>query len=271
LLVEHQSTVSSNFYSCSVVAEFYDLVHGEMLAHIPVISTQEGLLDVVAVGSLLEFSTVFDHHYLGKKAFQEATEERNVAIWRYRLFQSWFNREFVLDINGENVNPCYIFNICLVQFGVALHSYAKRWKGSPHLSSASKELADIILAHIRSELPDLLGTFERSLEDNPSECHWFVWRGPGFQVIPRAELKGLAETNDWREDPVYGNPSGEEQDDGFSSPDDCTEGETIRPNRKHGHHQGKHLHVVVTFGNLFNNRRNFNNTYRPVECKPFQA
>jgi hypothetical protein len=61
----------------------------------------------------------------------------------------------------------------------------------------------IVLNHFRKEWQDLLGSFERLLNEDPSQCHWFTWTGPAFNVLPRPDSQVWTELEDWPEDPVY--------------------------------------------------------------------
>jgi hypothetical protein len=173
--------------------------------HVPDITTRDGLLDFIMVGNLLEFSTVFDHyHHVGIKIAPEWVEERNVARWRYRLFQSWFNRRFILDMKDVGVNPCYLFNKSLIGFADALCSYLKRWERKVKLGISVKGIISMVTTHIGTEWQDLLSGFEKLRSQDPSKGRSLTWDGPNFLVLARDDSQVWKELQDFPDDPVYG-------------------------------------------------------------------
>jgi hypothetical protein len=89
----------------------------------PNISSPEGLLDVIMVGNTLEFAFALNRHYTAKQTPPDVAEEQHVAMYRYRLFQSWYNRNYILNVEGQYLSPSYVFNRSLITFGAALCSY----------------------------------------------------------------------------------------------------------------------------------------------------
>jgi hypothetical protein len=178
------------------------LASAEALAHIPDITTKQGLLDLIMVGNMLEFGHAFDRNIPGKKAPPAIVEERNVAMWRYRIFQSWFNKHYILDISGQGVNPCYIFSQSLISFAAAMCAYVKRWEMKTNLG-VSPMVVTLVYSHIRSEWQDLLLPFER-LCRNKGRAHKFVWPHD-FRILRRDESQVWTELLDCLEDPIYTN------------------------------------------------------------------
>src|ERR1700738_742657 len=162
------------------------------------------------VGNLLEFGFVFDHAQFGTRVPPNVVEEQNVAVWRYRLFKRWFNHQYILSMEDKGLNPFYVFNRSLIDFGVALCSYANRWQKSHVLSIPSKNMTKLILGHIHKDWQDLLGSFEKALNEDPSACHWFSWRGGRFYILPRDERQVWGELFDWEANPIYTNIDQEE-------------------------------------------------------------
>jgi hypothetical protein len=181
------------------------------------------------VGNTLEFGQAFDRNIPGQKAPQPIVEERNVAMWRYRLFQSWFNRRYILIIGSQGVNPCYLFNRSLIGFAAAACLYVKRWENNAHLG-VSPKVVEIIVSHIRSEWQDLLRPFQKLCQDQ-QRAHTFSWTGPDFRILPRDESQVWKELQDWPTDPVYGDIIEEDEDEDVSG-DDTSDGETIAKRAK---------------------------------------
>ena len=187
--------------NCGVSCLNITLAFGETHAHIHNIMTQEGLVDLIMVGNMLEFALAFGHKFLGAKP--DVVEEMNVAMRRYRIFQSWFTQQHILEVGGQGLNASYVFNRSLIQFGGALCSYMKRWETKVALGISARQVKTIVLNHFRKEWQDLLGAFERLLNEDPSKCQWFSWNGPNFHILPRDKTQVWTEVEDWSEDPVY--------------------------------------------------------------------
>jgi len=172
---------------------------GETSVHIPDITTKDGLLDVIMVGNILEFSDALDTDCFGKNVPDDIMEERSAARSRYRQFQCWFIRWYILDIEGEAVNPCYVFQLSLIDFGVALCSYGERWK----MEVPSKQLRRAVLSFFRTNFQDLLGALEERLGKDIAHCHWLSWTGPHFGIYRRDDRQAWKESEDWAINPIY--------------------------------------------------------------------
>jgi hypothetical protein len=179
---------------------------------------------------MLLFVNIFDRN--GKRVSREITEERNVAIWRYKLFQSWFSRHYILQVGEYGLNPCYLFHKSLIQFGASICSYAKRWQSVRHvkIGISASEVVALVLAHIRLEWQDLLGAFEHLLKEDESKCQWFSWTGPSFKILQRDELQAWTELVDIAEDPVYRTrvDDGDEIDDLEDEEDESIKGIALK-------------------------------------------
>ena len=154
------------------------------------------------VRNLLHFAHVFDQDR--GKVTQEILEERNTAVWRYGMFQSWFCRRYILQVGEHGLNPSYVYGKSLIQFGSSICSYTKRWEGGKvKIGLTSKQIASLVLDHIRLEQPDLLQTFDHLLKQDPSNCQWFAWIGPDFKIFSRDGQQLWTELVDLPEDPIY--------------------------------------------------------------------
>jgi len=191
----------------------FDLAFGETLAHTPDVTTMDGLLDIVMVGNMLELAPALSFKHFGKHVPEEVLEEQNIAMWRYRLFQSWFIRRYILVIADQSVNPCYLFNKSLIQFCAGLCSYMKRWEKQVKLGVTPKQVTAIVVDHFRNEWQDLLGSFEKILHEDPSNSGWFTWNGPHFSIFPCDESQVWTEPQDWQQDPVYNEPSDDDEEE----------------------------------------------------------
>ena len=148
-------------------------------------------------------------------------EERNVAVWRYRLFKRWFHRQYILSLQDKGLNPYYLFNKTLIDFATALCHYANRWEKNNVLDISAKNITKLILNHMRKEWQDLLGAFEKSLAQDPSTCCWFGWRGGKFYILPRDDQQVWYEALDWDANPVYTMMDDEEEDGSSNGEEDA--------------------------------------------------
>jgi hypothetical protein len=150
------------------------------------VQTVEGLLSVLMVGSLLEFSKVFSHAaYTGQES-PEAAEERNAACLRHRQFMAWFASDHTTHFNGSFVNPWYIAHRLLIEFGSSLCAY-KEVASNEELddSLTVAKLQRMVTHHIKSDWPMLLPRFSQLL-DSPTRS--FQWTGPNFVIYRRDKL-----------------------------------------------------------------------------------
>ena len=173
-----------------------------MLTHIPDVTTKKGLLDVIMVGNILEFSAALDRDYIGKKAPQDITEEWFAAMAKYRSFMNWYCSKFIIDFGREATNPCYIFHKSLIDFGWGLCSYVKRWENAVKSGVTSAQLEKTVLNHFRMDWQHLLGEFEHCLEQDDAQCRFFSWTGPDFRIYSRGN-QVWEEVEDLSSAPVY--------------------------------------------------------------------
>lgn len=78
--------------------------------HVIDVETMDGLLDIIAVGNIIEFATALDHRtYENVVVDNDERLEQEAAMTRYRTFISWFSKRYGLVINGIWLNPSYLF------------------------------------------------------------------------------------------------------------------------------------------------------------------
>jgi hypothetical protein len=169
------------------------------LAHIPDISTQEGLLDVIMLGNLLEFSKAF----AGKSKANSESEEQDVARFRYRRFMAWFADHHLIATDSLLVNPFYIFYRSLIEFGSSLSAYKSVWSESNPRGQSAALFQRHILEHVENQWPRLVPRFQQLL-DSPTRL--FTWSGPTFTIWRRDRLPpnfAALESMDLPHSPVF--------------------------------------------------------------------
>lgn len=150
----------------------------EMLntAHIPDITQQEGLLDMIYVRNILELSKFLDHHK--GPLSKEEKDEAQIAIWRYRNLQLVFADQYCVNVDNEPICPQSIFERSLVEFISAMVIYIQ----TKVLEDNQKARITEIMDYFGVEFPHLLEPLEMSISEGQSDLEW---GGPDFDIIPR--------------------------------------------------------------------------------------
>ena len=77
--------------------------------HVLDIRKIDELLDLIAVGNIIEFATALDHRtYQDVEVSAAERMEQEIAMTRYRTFIWWFMKWFVLMIRDRPVNAAYL-------------------------------------------------------------------------------------------------------------------------------------------------------------------
>jgi hypothetical protein len=178
------------------------------------IMSVDGLLDMIAVGNIIEFANALDHRsYSNDIVDADEYLEREAAITRYHTFIAWFSDRFGLLINGSTwVNPSYLFKRRLISFGATLGEYVT------HEHSIVQKLDHIdgfshgavkrkIRKHIQHIWPGLLPAFD-NLVTAPSQFLYHT--GFSFKIIEKtplclaaAKVNNHVELIDYADAPIY--------------------------------------------------------------------
>jgi hypothetical protein len=165
-------------------------------AHIPDVSTQEGLLDIIMLGNILELSKVFS----GKSKATLENEEQDMARLRYRRFMMWFADHHLIVLDGELVNPWYVCYRSLLEFATSLCEYKSVWSDD---NGAAILFRRQVTEHISHQWPLLLPRFLQLL-DSPTRL--FTWSGPALTIWQRDHLPpnfAAPESMDVADSPVF--------------------------------------------------------------------
>lgn len=160
-------------------------------AHVPDITTQAGLLDIIAVGCVLEFSSALNIAGYSGSAIEDedaaiaASVEAGHARARFRVIMKSFGTRYTTIVADQLVHPSYIWNRILVQFGAALVNYMKKQNKvavkAPGVSA--KSIAQAVQSHLTTDHPHLVLPFQRELKKNPTSL---TWNGLPIHVIRRS-------------------------------------------------------------------------------------
>jgi hypothetical protein len=180
--------VSDRKLCFTVLSSNCTIVPDDFLAHIPDITTSTGLLDIVMVGNVLEFSDALSRPYYAGKVSKEVVEEENVARWRYRQLIKWFSSRYVLVFDGKFVNPWYLVHMSLAQFSATLIAYMETWemKAAEAKGCTPKRFRLAVFNHLRRQWLELVPKFDQLSKGKASQS--LAWDGPKFEVLHREEM-----------------------------------------------------------------------------------
>ena len=115
-----------------------------ILLHIINVTEIDGLLDMIALGNIIEFAVALDYRTHEHIEVQDGEYlEREAAMTHYRTLITWFSNRYGVIIAGSWVNPSYLFKRQLISFGASLGDTTSRHPGLisfPHLISLSISL-----------------------------------------------------------------------------------------------------------------------------------
>lgn len=162
--------------------------------HIPDIRHEVGLLDVVALGCVLEFATALNRFRYHSKydaddqgAIQDL-EQESLSRTFFRVIMKTFGHRYVLNIGGALVHPAHVWQSILVRFAVVIVGYmnlkAKEVRKEPGLTPEALEKQ--LRLHFQTDYPHLLPAFNAALSDAPVPLE-LLWDGPTIKVIQRTD------------------------------------------------------------------------------------
>lgn len=164
-------------------------------AHVVDVTHSEGLLDMISLGCLIELSRPLDERlYTGESIPQDEQDEINAVQTRYRRFITWYQERFFIVIDGELINPSYLFRRRLVDFASTVVSYVREQENDFHKAPVGRHtlkepaITRHILNHFSEGWADLSDTF---LEVRKNASPRLYYDGP--------KIKIMARKRDWRQ------------------------------------------------------------------------
>lgn len=162
-------------------------------AHIPDLSTEDGLLDTVALGCVLELATPLsqdryatDYDPTNDENWFEFNEEARARTW-FRVIMKKFAIKYATIIDGCVVHPSYIWQYCLVGFAAAFltHINAKDEEVKPVPGRTPEKVTEALRWHFQREHPHLVGAFDAAIQ-GPEPRTSLTWNGPKIQIIRKS-------------------------------------------------------------------------------------
>lgn len=197
-----KTSLSSRVYRLPIFLDVRD--------HIPDISQYDGLRDVLALGMILEFSTVIDRRrYKPHDDFDDAEEQEarlEKATRRYfRVLMKTFCTNYVTKVGSEWVHPSYIYKLSVLKFALALLKYKRNTAGDEHHVAAEKDIYAAIEKHFRADHEDLLPALAHYRANGNG---WLFWKGHTIKIFKRDDGnkrwdEGGGELCQLTSDPIY--------------------------------------------------------------------
>jgi hypothetical protein len=152
--------------------------------HVPNITTVSGLMDIMAIGNLLELAQVIDRRWYGDGIDPAEGTEMAIARWRYRKLQTYFAKRYVVEVGGNSISPLSIFRRSLVEFAAAVIVYKQKKSdvAPEELGGKADELRANMNDLFRSNHPELLPCLERLVKN---EAQHLYWTGPSITIRRR--------------------------------------------------------------------------------------
>ena len=172
-------------------------------AHIPHINTQDGFLDVIMVGTLIELADVINRRSYLKTNTPVLIEEQNAARHTYRRFLVWFCKTYQIFMGNHCVTPFYMMRRTLVEVAAAITVYKRERDSLSEEGCTAESVQLMVTGWLTQHWPELVPKFKK-LVAKPHRT--FRWTGPDFRILKLAEISLpsalLHEVLDLPDDPI---------------------------------------------------------------------
>lgn len=178
--------------------------------------TQDGLLDVIALGCVLEFATALRSDRYGadydpsSASVAADLQQENLARTWFRVIMKTFASKFFTVIEGTIVHASYIWESVMVGFAAAVitHMRAKHDDVEQVPGRGPEEVAMALYSHVAFDHPHLLEPLHRASAETPARTS-LTWNGPAIQIkrktpafYPMLRAIGVSEELDWEGFPL---------------------------------------------------------------------
>lgn len=162
-------------------------------AHVPDMRTQDGLLDVIAVGCVLEFTTALSRSRYHPSYDPNTDEARALRVqenqgreW-FRVVMKVFGAKYQIFTNNNIVPVATIWQSALVRFAVAVvwHMHERRDSDPTAPGVTLEAVADALRLHLHEDHPHLVPAFEAGINGAPMTfLSWPTGQYP-LEVVPK--------------------------------------------------------------------------------------
>jgi len=160
-------------------------------AHIPLLSSEAGFLDIVHLGIFAILSPAFDRRFYLKPPVALVNEVA-YAIRSFRSLMHVFSLRFLIFFAGTAVAATYVVDRILVDFAAAAVVFARGVEAPNFGQGNDRGSVRITFPHFLQTIkgileeynPDLLPFFSRRVDADHKN---FLWTGPELEIVPRTE------------------------------------------------------------------------------------
>lgn len=153
--------------------------------HVPDMTTTTGLMDIMAIGNLLELAHVIDRRAYKKGIHWTEQPELGIARWSYHKLQVYFAKRYVTIVGGKSVSPLSLFRRSFVEFAAAVTVYKRRAYtiNCPKVEGCTKyAMEKKMIALFQSNYLELLPALRKLVDE---EWQFMYWTGPSITVRAR--------------------------------------------------------------------------------------
>lgn len=177
----------------------------------------EGLLDVIALGCVLEFSAALSRERYEETydtgtdaACADRMQEDHTRTW-FRVLMKTFTTKYTIVVGTEVVHASYLWHSVMVGFAAALVNYVTARQNTVDLAPGvtPESVASAVRLHLREDHPHLVAAFNYALEDKRVRTS-LTWDGPAFKVVSKSdptyrlfEALGILEDHDLAAWPLH--------------------------------------------------------------------
>lgn len=177
--------------------------------------TIDGLLDVIAVGCVLEFTTALSRsryhpgYDSGTDAARELRVQENQAREWFRVVMKVFGSQYLILSSGAMVDVSTIWQSVMVRFAIGVIHHIQRKKDEvPHPAGVTpKAMEKAFRLHLRVDHPYLNPAFDEGLKmEHLHELSWPMDQHPLLAVLTKSRschhlLRALGMSEEAREIP----------------------------------------------------------------------
>lgn len=163
-------------------------------AHVPDMSTRDGLLDVIAMGCVLKFTTALSHERY-HRAYDASTDDacadrqqENLGRTYFRVLMKVFATKYHLFVGNVLLHGSYIWHSVMVRFAASLVAHMKSKKKAvtfaPGMSITAVE--DALRLHLSEDHPHLVEPFNLAL--TKKDLTSLTWGSDiKFEIVPKSK------------------------------------------------------------------------------------
>lgn len=156
----------------------------------PNMEKEDGLLDVITLGCVLELSDALtrDRYAPGynpdlAENWQDFSEESQARTW-YRVIMKMFAANYTLILQGMLVHPSYLWQYLLVRFAAAIYTHMGAPRQLVDIVEGRTRLAvkEALQKHFREDHPHLEAPFLSAITEDKKDRTSMTWEGGPIRI-----------------------------------------------------------------------------------------